>query len=225
MKAQGADTTECLLVDERANRVHDLTNCHDIRHNGLDCPTCDGVKIACRTHQTSSTAATAPPLATVEAGTTSGGSSRTSPHGSPRSDVNPEDRVTLNAPFTIEQTITRDDIHLVTVRLTDDAARQLARDLTRRHMADLVLLARLQTMIRRPHASAETVETHHRVMDRIAGALAAHATTAWELTLPQAEQLLEDLESAASEPEICIVGTCTSYADAGSYCGPHADGV
>lgn len=66
--------------------AHELTNCHDVRHNGPGCPACDGVKIACRTHKAPS--GSHPALASgPEERTSSGGGSRTSPHGSPRSTV------------------------------------------------------------------------------------------------------------------------------------------
>ena len=89
-------------------------------------------------------------------------------------------------------------------------------------MADLVLLARLTAQGGRSltgRADAAEVET------RLAGALTARMTTQWELTLTQAEQLLEHLDDAATEPEACLVSTCTGYATTDGYCGPHADGI
>lgn len=147
------------------------------------------------------------------------------PHPAPsRPGTDPVDRVTTSAPFTADRTITGDGIHLVTVALTDDATRQLARDLTS-HMADLILLSRLRRATQRPHASTAAVTEYHRVEDRLAGALTARMTTQWELTLTQAEQLLEHFEDAATDPEPCAVGTCTGYATTGGYCQVHADGI
>lgn len=147
----------------------------------------------------------------------------------PRSPATPSrpaatDRVTWESPFAVEQDV-QDESWTVTIGLTDDAARQLARDLTRRHMADLVLLARLQATIRRPGASAADVEEHHHVMQRLSGALQSMATTQWVLTPAQAEAVLDDLEDANTEPTECAVGTCDAFSmPAGSYCAPH-DGV
>lgn len=218
-----------LTTIDRAARDHDLTNCHDTRHTGLDCPACHGVKIACRTHQTPSAGSAKTGVAPVptEAGTP-GGEVEPTPQAPSRPGVDtvtdPTDRVTSTAPFTADRTVTSDGIHLVTVALTDDATRQLARDLTS-HMADLILLSRLRRATQRPHASTAAVTEYHRVEDRLASALTARMTTQWELTLTQAEQLLEHLEDAATDPEPCAVGTCTGYAAVGGYCAPHADGI
>lgn len=218
-----------LTPDEIVHRDHDLTNCHDVRHTGLNCPACDGVKITCRTHKTSSagSAKTDTPLSVAVEARTPGAEVEPLPAPS-RPAVNPTDRVTTIAPFDVDRTITSDDIHLVTFALTDDAALQLARDLER-HSRDLITLWRLMQGERKARRAGFTT-THHaaasrQVMDRLAGALTSHATTQWELTLTQAEQLLEDLDDAATEPEACAVGTCTGYASAGSYCSGHADGI
>lgn len=144
--------------------------------------------------------------------------------------TDPTDRVTSTAPFAVDRTITGDSIHLVTVSLTDDAARQLARDLMQ-HMAGLILLSRLRQQERDYHirhlsnAAGRTRDEARRVEDRLAGAFTAHMTTQWELTLTQAEQLLEHLEDATADPEPCAVGACTGYAAVGGYCAPHADGI
>lgn len=225
------------VVDHAATyaaRAHDLTNCHDTRHTGLDCPACHGVKIACRTHQTPSTGSAktgdvASPVATE--GRTPGREVEPTPQAPSRPGVTPEDRVTTSAPFTVDRTITADDIHLVTVALTDDTAHAHVRDLADLHIRDLILLSRLRQQERkhRQHGldgSATTARREaRRVEDRLVGSLTAHMTTQWELTLTQAEQLLADLEDAATEPETCLVGTCTGYAATSGYCAGHADGI
>lgn len=172
--------------------------CHDDMHvDGDSCPTCNGWLTGCHDEH----------------------------------DVDPADRVTSTAPFTVDRTITGDDIHLVTVALTDDAAHTHVRDIADLHIRDFVLLSRLRQQERKHRqlgfdgtAIAASREAR-RIEDRLAGALTAHMTTQWELTLTQAEQLLEHLEDAATDPEPCSVGTCTGYAAVGGYCGPHADGI
>ena len=139
--------------------------------------------------------------------------------------ADPADRVSTVAPFTVDRTITGDDIHLVTVTLAPAANAQLVRDLTRGHIADLILFARLTDMIRRPHPSTDTIAAYHEVLERLVGSLTARATTQWELTLTQADALLEPLYDAATDPEPCSVGTCTGYATTGGYCPAHADGI
>lgn len=219
-----------LTTIDRAARAHDLTNCHDTRHTGLDCPACHGVKIACRTHQTPSAGSAKTGVAPVpaEAGTP-GGEVEPTPQAPSRPGVtlsdDPADRVTSTAPFTAARTITGDGIHLVTFALTPAANAQLVRDVTRGHMADLVLYARLADMIRRPHPSQDTIAAYYEVLERLVGAFTARMTTQWELTLTQAEQLLEHLDDAATDPEPCSVGTCTGYATVGGYCPGHADGI
>ncbi|WP_068325005.1 hypothetical protein [Janibacter terrae] len=238
-----SDTTTSITADI-THGAHAWNYCHDDMHvDGDSCPTCRGWLTRCPDEQCHDAAHDAewipdhikakrhakalrdrrqtPPAPEATPGQVTG---PTSPRAGIRPGVNPTDRVTLNAPFAVERTVTDDDDFLVTIRLTDEAARQLARDLTRRHMADLILLARLQTAVRHPHASTETVAEHHRVMNRLSGSLTAHATTVWELTVPQAEGVLEELQEAAAEPEICLVGTCTAYAVDG-YCAGHADGI
>lgn len=154
------------------------------------------------------------------------------PHPAPsRPGTDPVDRVTTSAPFTVDRTITADDIHLVTVALTDDTAHAHVRDLADLHIRDLILLSRLRQQERkhRQHGldgSAVIARREaRRVEDRLVGSLTSHATTQWELTLTQAEQLLADLEDAATEPEACAVPTCTGYAAVDGYCAPHADGI
>lgn len=154
------------------------------------------------------------------------------PHPAPsRPGVTPADRVTTTPPFAIDRTITDDSIHLVTLALTDDATHAHVRDLADLHIRDLVLLSRLRQQERKHRqlglTGSATAASHEarRVEDRLADALTTHMTTQWELTLTQAEQLLEDLEDAATDPEPCIVGTCTAYAAIDGYCAPHADGI
>ena len=107
-----------------AERDHDLTNCHDVRHTGLDCPACHGVKIACRTHQTPSTgsAKTSTPQLVATEGRTPGREVEPTPQAPSRPGVtlvdDPTDRTSSVAAFTVDRTITADDIHLVTVTLT-----------------------------------------------------------------------------------------------------------
>lgn len=220
-----------LTTIDRAARDHDLTNCHDTRHRGLDCPACHGVKIACRTHQTPSTgsAKTSTPQLVATEGRTPGREVEPTPQAPSRPGVtlidDPADRVTSTAPFTADRTVTGDGIHLVTFALTPAANAQLVRDVTRGHIADLILFARLQDMIRRPHPSTDTIAAYHEVLERLAGSLTARMTTQWELTLTQAEQLLEHLEDAATDPEPCSVGTCTGYAAVDGYCQAHANGI
>lgn len=145
-----------------------------------------------------------------------------------RPGVHPLDRVTSSAPFTIERTITSDDIHLVTVTLTDDATHAHVRDLYS-HRALLIAYfeMRQQAADRRVHPSeaADARRLATQLEDRLAAALTSHATTQWELTHPQAEDLLTGLEDATAEPETCAVGTCTGYAATDGYCAGHAEGI
>ena len=219
-----------LTAIDRAARDHDLTNCHDTRHGGLDCPACHGVKIACRTHQTPSGSHPAASPGGPEAGT-QGREVEPTPPAPSRPGVDPTDRVTSTAPFTVDRTITGDGIHLVTFALADDAAHTHVRDIADLHIRDFVLLSRLRQQERKHRqlgfdgtAIAASREAR-RIEDRLAGALTAHMTTQWELTLTQAEQLLEHLEDATTDPEPCSVGTCTGYAAVDGYCAPHADGI
>lgn len=160
-----------------------------------------------------------------------GPGSVTDPHLVTPLDVDPTDRVTTSAPFTVDRTITADDIHLVTFALTDDAAHTHVRDIADLHIRDFVLLSRLRQQERKCHqhgltnAAAKARDEARRIEDRLAGALTAHMTTQWELTLAQAEQLLEHLEDAATDPEPCAVPTCTGYAAVDGYCAPHTDGI
>lgn len=244
-------------VDGNADRDHDLVNCHDVRHTGAECPSCYGVKIACRTHKTTpaGSAKTDDVASSVATGDgTPGGeveerspalpsrpavdpADTRTPHERAMDDAwiairpTPADRVTYGAPFSVDRTITADSIHLVTFALTQDAGRQLVRDTMTRHMADLLILRRLKDLARaarRSRFDKQAADLERDALDvelRIASAMTAFMTTQWELTLTQAEGLLEELEEAATDPELCAVGTCTGYATVDGYCGPHADGI
>lgn len=218
-----------------ATRPHLWDYCHDDMHvTGDSCPNCGGYLMACEpaAHETPSagSAKTDTPLSVAVEARTPGAEVEPLPAPS-RPAVNPTDRVTTSAPFAVDRTITSDDIHLVTLRLTDDTSHAHVRDLADLHIRDLVLLSRLRQQERKHRqlgldgsAVAATREAR-RIEDRLAGALTSHATTQWELTLTQAEQLLADLDDAATEPEACAVGTCTGYAAVDGYCAPHADGI
>lgn len=222
-------------VDGNAARDHDLDVCHDDMHvDGDSCPDCGGYRTggtaADVTHQTPSDAEakTATP-----SGTEAGAPGREVEPRSPAapSRPSPTDRVTWNGPLAVEQDITDDDWTVI-VGLTDDARRQLARDLARKHMSDLILLNRMciqERMYR--HTGAEADEANARdvartIENRLSGALQSMGTTQWTLTPAQAEQLTDDLEDAQADPEPCAVGTCSAYSiDGSSYCAPHDEGI
>lgn len=211
---------------------HNFRYCHDDMHvDGDSCPDCGGYRIGCpdpkADHQTPSDRSQPRASAASGAGASGGGSSTSSDLPRPAA----TDRVTYDSPFAVEQDV-QDESWIVTVGLTNDAARQLARDLTRRHMADLILLNRMciqERMYR--HTGAEADEANARdvartIETRLSGALQSMATTQWTLTPGQAEQLTDDLEDAQAEPEPCAVGTCSAYSiDGSSYCAPHDEGI
>lgn len=137
-------------------------------------------------------------------------------------------RVTWHGPLAVEQDVGDTD-WTVTVHLTDDARRQVLRDLYP-HRALLLAYFRMrqQANDRALHDDdrAEAREHADALERRIAGDLQSMATTQWTLTPQQAEDLTQQLEDAQADPDECAVGTCTAYAiDGGSYCGPHEDGV
>lgn len=200
---------------------HDWDYCHNPIHDDVegDCPTCRGYLLACIDCDTQTTSGSNHRRTAVPEDGAPGGKVEHSP--APTRPAAP-DHITWDSPLEAEVEFDADDTQYVNVHLTEQGARQLARDLTRRHMADLVLLAHLTKKGRSlvPHMDdARTVE------NRLAGALQAMATTNWTLTVAQAEDLTDQLEDATSDPIPCAVSTCTAPATAGAYCGPHESAV
>lgn len=146
---------------------------------------------------------------------------------SPAAPSRPVDRITWTGPLHVEQDV-RHDSWTTTVALTDDANRQLARDLADRHMTDLVLLSRLRQQekkLRRGRfdvAARQAAHEAQQIEARLAGALQSTATTQWVHTPMQAEQLWDQLEDAQTDPDECAIPSCSGNAiDGGSYCAPH----
>lgn len=151
-----------------------------------------------------------------------------------RQDSRPALRVLPNPtsvmPLEVERDFDSEDTQLVALHLCESAREQLVRAVVRSHMADLVNLSHLLIQERETLRSGlSTARSDAReinasaqiVINRLVGALGSRGSTTWQMTPQVAQELMQEIDSAAAPAQTCSIGTCTSPAQIGDLCAAH----
>lgn len=130
-------------------------------------------------------------------------------------------------PFEVEREFDRDETQLVTLHMSEAARADLVAALVKNYMTDLVLLARLTHQRRNVVAGSALARELHveiqTITNRLVGNLGSRGTCTWEMSQEVANDLAQELEAAATDAQVCDIGTCTSPAQVSGMCAAHGE--